>query len=120
MATRNPKQSKSPKTKRRPAPLYGNAGDQQRRFLRALFSGKDSIIDIRVAQPDGPMKRTPCVGVDAALAEVRLGVDGGCNVYAGISSRADSSSAEKKGGKANLKESRAVFIDVDFEEAVNQ
>ena len=96
MSTQNQKRSQKPKEKPRRASPFGSPRAQRELFLRGLFPGDGPVIDVRVAKPDGPLKRTPCVGVEAAMEATALGVQASRNVYVGVASRAEAGSEKGK------------------------
>ena len=115
MGAKNLKQKKKSQTKPRRISKLGSPRSQQEKFLRRLFPGDDPVIDVRVMEADGPLKRTPCVGVEAAMEATALGVEASCNVYVGVASRTEAGSEKGKGGKEKGSGScfpETVFIDL--------
>jgi putative DNA primase/helicase len=94
----------------------GSAEEQRRVFLDALFGNVEGAIDVRLIEPDGPVKRIPCADREEAARVLREAADAECNIYTGVASRRTSEATPGAGGKGNLLAASALWVDVDFEE----
>ena len=82
-------------------------------YLRALFDDMPGFIDVRLMGPDDERPRRQPVDSIEKAATIASGAEG-VNVYVGIATRGTGGKAEGEGGKANLCEARAVWVDIDF------
>ncbi len=87
--------------------------NETRAYLDALFDDVTGYLDVRLLDPDdGRPRRQPVDSIEkaATLASESEGV----NVYVGIATRASGGKEKNEGGKANLREVRALWCDIDF------
>jgi len=90
------------------------ARELQRSYLETLFRDGHGSIDLRFIVPDRPhdTKRIPVDSVDAALKAIEEHGEG-VNVHAGIATRKTAGTGEGDGGKENLAEVGALWVDLD-------
>jgi len=97
------------------APVYNTepTTKSQRDYLETLFGDVDGYIDLRFGIPDKTMYRYPVASVDAALDVIKAQGEGK-NVYVGIATRKTSGTENGDGGKENLAEVNALWVDLDY------
>jgi len=97
------------------APVYNTepTTKSQRHYLETLFGDVHGYIDLRFGIPDKTMYRYPVASVDAALDVIKAQGEGK-NVYVGIATRKTSGTEKGDGGKENLAEVNALWVDLDY------
>jgi hypothetical protein len=84
-------------------------------FLKTLFCDESAWIDVRHIL-EGDVRREPCHGRAAALAEIQRAAELARNVYVGVASRRNGLRGKRAGGKKNLRDVAALWVDVDHRE----